>query len=362
MNQGSIIARRGTLVSPIAHASSIMSYQANPAVTAPVPSSPVLDANSAAIISTLVGSSNPLALELIAYSEPLFYVHGNSTPKFNVTTFAGYSGPCGITQAPVPIPSGFFGANGSDGQATIVDLDSLLAYCASVWSHNASTGAWSCFWGGVYPLKNDGLYGGGLTQGLSPDLSGSSSSPYSGTWPGKPSNWTQPAYANYQTGSHMSRFGMIITQADLAAALVNPVTAIRHAMFFASTNTASTFRFPAGATDGPQGSGTQIPEGARIYLPTSFNIATQMSGASKGALAIAYGLQNYGAYCGDSGGSRIGMACEFAGTYASGNNSGVNSMTNTVFGGGVGDFWNVPELYSSGAWAAMHVLNSWNGT
>lgn len=361
---------------PFNSVTAVSTFQANPAFTGLVPSSPVIDSNSAAIMSTLVGGSNPLALDLLEFSVPTFFVHGSTTPKYTVVAEAsnaagGTYGTCGL-QSPVqvPIPSGFFGAAGSDGAATIVDLDTGIVYEADNWGQNATTnpatGHWVVYWGGIFLLEPDeGLDG----FGMAPDLSGSSTSPKPNynttTWPGKPGGWTNPSYpsgvVNIETAAGLAHLGGILLQSDIAAALVNPATAIQHALMFSSSNTASAFRFPATATDGPQGSGTQIPEGAKIWLPTSFNIASAMSGASAGALAIAYALQNYGAVCCDSGGSRCAVICEFAGTYSSGNTSGINSQTNTAFGGGIGDYWNVPELYSSGAWTAMVVLNSWDG-
>jgi hypothetical protein len=282
-----------------------------------IPASPVLDPQSASISAALatglhVANLYDYGVALVPTSK----VTG-ATPRFDIA-FANVPawGPDPFGTDTCPIPTGtrlglLSVPNGGDVHYTALDPTTNKVY--SVWQANFSGTTKTGSYGGSGPLNGDGL-----------DTLGAA------------------------VGCGFSRYAGVIAEAEIAAGV------IPHALFF-STNMAraTTFRFPANRTDGSNlsGSATTIMEGTRVQLDPSINV-NAIPGITAGEATVARALQQYGAYCGDNGGSRMAFLFEIPQTGTVGSSTVYN---NAGLGWDYFDMTNIP-------WGSLRVLNSWNGT
>lgn|GEM_PF-5054132 len=280
----------------------------------PIPNNPVLDPNSAAIVTSLA-STDDGALRVAGmhdYGVTLVGPTGidTNTPRYDITFTndpAWGSDPFGSDT--MPIPNGTPIPPGTDGQIAVADPTTNKVF--SIWQATDS-GSWGASWGGEVDLHGDGL---------------------------------EQAPAS-STASQISRYAAVIRASEIAAGQ------IPHALFFATDMAdPSAYRYPAGKTDGDNSAGVSIPilEGARVQLDPSIDVES-IPGITAGEIAVAKALQTYGAYCGDKGGSRMAFSFEYQ-------NDG-NPGQIYVDAGLQWDYFDMNHI----PWSSLRVLNSWDGS
>lgn len=292
----------------------------------PIPSSPVLDPASGALVAQLApGQHIADAYEYAAAR----YDSAPSDPAYTISTVteAGHWGPNPFaTINPVHIPDRAAPAPGDDGWMILVDRSRGLVI--TMWRARKVGGAWQCDWAGIYPLNgvgNDSDVLGGFGNGAGLD---------------------------FEAGA--------ITQQDVLAGV------IRHALLFSSDmGDPSRFRYPATKTDAgnwPNSANPKLPEGSRVQLDPSIDVDA-IPGITPMEKLVARALQTYGAYDSDHGGAR--MAFLFEGQdLTDPNRQPPTRPGDPTRPGGVYanaglqwdyfDFVHVP-------WNRLRVLSSWNG-
>lgn len=294
----------------------------------PIPASPTLDTNSAAIVAKLGDESKQHVLNLIEFGNVLRGPDGISALTTRYTVDMEYDAEWGDAFPPgatMPIPDDIDNgdlAPGSDKHLSVADPSTNGVY--SLWIANKTGGSWEAGWGGYTDLDGEGR-----------EETGGS------------------------TGSGISRFACVIRESEIAAG------EIPHALFFASNmvkgpNGGSNWKYPATKTDGQELDGSlssteYIWEGARVQLnpaldPDSYTL-------NDGERAIFIALQTYGAYCGDNGGSsgnpRMAILCELSPTHSDDYpGDGYDSA------GIDGDYYNLDAI----PWSQLRVLKNWDGS
>lgn len=239
-----------------------------------IPASPVLDTNSAAMMTTFntdAGNQNK-TIATYDYGVPIWEIPANvaDTPvyavpstKYFVRTVQGVRIPDSASPQPNSPTSG-------DGAMVVIDYNQGKVYeFYEAWKNGANWTAGSL---AVYSMGGVGTNDADTGVGM--------------------------------TGAGLSRALGLITRADLARAWPNGD--LGHALVFSSSVTAPTvFRYPAIKTDGSNldAGATPIPEGARMQLDPAYDVnGSNLSNLHK---VIARTLQKYGAYNIDNGGSRL---------------------------------------------------------
>jgi len=283
----------------------------------PIPPSPVLDPQSAAMV-TLLAEASPKKriLNVSAFGTTLIGPEGvtSSTPRVN-PTFSQVPawGPDPFGSSDMPWPTGTKIPPGSDAHVSAADPTTNKVY--SLWQ--ASSAGAAAAWGSMVAYDGDGRESANPADGSS-------------------------------TGARLSRYAGVIKASEIEAGL------IPHALFFSTDMAAleANFRYPAPRSDGANGAGvaTPIPEGARVQLDPSINLAA-ISGITEIELTIGTALQVYGAYCGDNGGERMAFICEYLGTTIPENQ--------VYFDAGIdGDYWDMIHI----PWSSLRVLAQWDGS
>jgi hypothetical protein len=242
----------------------------------PIPTNPVLAANSATWSGYLAAGGTKHVANLVEYGVTLIPASAvtSSTPRYSVKMTQKW-GPNPFGSNTVPLPRGTKIPPGSDGHVAVLDPVSGNAY--GIWQakYNSKSGTWSGSWGGITPLNGNGV-----------DKVGSA------------------------TGSGIARYAGVITAAEMGAA-VAANTGINHALVFSTDIAASSFVGPAIKSDGVNLAGVAkpIPEGYRIQLDPSVNVDA-IPGITLAERVIAKTLQTYGAYVIDNGGARMAFLFE----------------------------------------------------
>lgn len=252
-----------------------------------LPSAPRIDADSAAISAKLAAPGVDRVSLLYTFGNKIYHADA-TTPRFQLKIVnAGPWGDNDLAHESVPIPVDAVPGTGTDGKLVIVDDVRRRVY--DLWQVRKDGATWAVSWGGVYDLDGDG----------------SSHNPAYGTGQFGVA-WPQPVSRG--TGSGLSTLFGTIKMAEIAAG------SIPHALVFASDMTCGPaqtgqFRWPATTTDGRLTSGTCIPEGAKVQLDPSIDLAA-IPGINKAELALGRAMQTYGAYCSDQSGSRMSFGFE----------------------------------------------------
>ena len=185
------------------------------------------------------------------------------------------------------VPDTTRAAPGSDGKLVVIDRenDRVLDMFQAV---RTDTG-WQATWGGVYPLSGNGSSRYPVYEGQGPN------------------GREFPLPISRATGSGVSSLAGLLTVADIAAGRID------HALVFATDRACGPenlgpFHDPATTTDGWVTDETCIDEGARIQLDPTLDLDSM--GLNPAELAVGRALQQYGAFCIDNGGSRIGFIAE----------------------------------------------------
>lgn len=246
-------------------------WTATAPINMPVPASPALDPDSAAIVTALAAGQH--ILNVIQYGVPIYHALPD-TPRWTVVPanadeaggdwgpnpFAGIEVPLDLSWTPQEVSA--------DGQLVAIDGDYLYDF----YNLDLSGPSPVCDWGGLADP----------TGTLVTDVTGGA------------------------TATNFARAGGVIRLAELAAGV------IEHALVFSTDMaTPTTFRFPATKTDGAnlRGSATTIAEGTRVQLDPSYDPDTDAALRVYERI-VAHALQDYGAYCIDNGGAAVGISVE----------------------------------------------------
>ena len=253
---------------------------------------------NANLLSQLSGGATA---DLYQQGEPIYTDVTPTTPTYHITCTENW-GKCPLSQQPVPVPDDATAAPGSDHDITIVDPTTNLAY--EFWQATKTTTGWTASWGAVMNLTSLGNH----------DIYG------------------QPG----ATGSGLSTIIGVATTTELTNGL------IPHALGFSSSLTCPTYIAPATKSDGTGTTPNCIPEGSRIQLDPTINLAT-IPGITPFELTVGHALQTYGAIAKDTGGAPI--ALEFQGPQT-GQPNPYPSL------GAPWDYWNMPHL----PWNTLRVI------
>lgn len=173
-------------------------------------------------------------------------------------------GPCPFAGYQIPIPMGAKPATGSDGAMVIIDTATRRVY--EMWQATPAGRTWTASFGAVGDLDGWGWGGAG-------------------------------------TGAGASRLGGVIRMTEVANGL------ILHALAIQVDNACGgVFRAPAVKTDGKSSRRDCIPEGARLRLDPSVNLAALPLTPIERAVGRA--LQDYGAFVVDQGGAPLSVSFE----------------------------------------------------
>lgn len=227
-----------------------------------IPTAAAIDPKSAAMVARASRNGQAYA-NLIQFAVPI-YPASSSTPKYTLTCTITSWGSCPFNGLQVPIPNGAVPSPGSDGAMVVISPDSNRIY--EFWQAKKSLSQWTTSWGAVNALDGSG-WGGAAT------------------------------------GSGASRLGGVIRVDEIRQGV------IPHALALQIDNACSgTYRAPALKTDGNSTRSDCIPEGARLRLDPSLNLASlTLTPAER---AVAQALQTYGGYVMDIGGSPLSLSFE----------------------------------------------------
>jgi hypothetical protein len=217
--------------------------------------------------------------------------------------------PCPFAGYQVPVPDGAAANPGADGAMVVVDWSARIVY--EFWQARRSGGGWVTSWGAVNSLDGSG-------------------------WGGA------------STGAGASRLAGVVRVAELSAGV------IPHALVVAIDNACRPpQRAPAIKSDGVSSRGDCIPQGARLQLDPSVDVAA-IAGISPGERAVAVALQRYGAYVIDNTGVALSVAFEQARDGVSASSPGAAYQS----AGFPWDHYEMPHI----PWNRLRVLRSWNGS
>lgn len=267
-----------------------------------IPADPVIDPNSAAMVANLASGAHPGVANLYNFGTKVYEADA-STPRYRIDCQPpGNWGACNLEAQPVPIPDGATANSGSDAAMTVLDREAGLGYCFWQYRNDRATTSW----GNVYSLSDEG-------------------------------DGTPPVC----TGSGLPSLGGLVRMSEIEAGQID------HALNFSTQFCQSgTFRYPAGKTDGKQGGSGAVPEGARVQLDPSIDVAA-IPGITPGELAVARALQVYGAYATDCGGSTMAYTFEHP-------RDGADPYPGVGF---TFDYFHMDRI----PWDRLRVLRSWNG-
>jgi hypothetical protein len=271
-------------------------FSASAPVNVPIPANPKTSASNGRITG-LVG-------DIYAFGNPT-YIAAPTDPKSSVSCSEPW-GTCPFAGHQIPIPANAVPASGSDASMEIIDPVTNLAY--EFWQFRGSSGSYSTSWGDVVNITSNVI-----------------SSPGNGS----------------ATGSNIAAIAGEVRIADIQSGHID------HAITMAIGTTCSSFVFPATKSDGSGSGSSCLPEGVRVQLDPSINLAG-ISGITPFELMVGKALQTYGAYIKDTAGSGTSGAIGFENP-ADGNPDVYKQM-------GISDYYNFPHLPN-----AWQVLNNWNG-
>lgn len=229
-----------------------------------VPADATVDANSPSMIAW-AARDNAMYANIGEFGIPI-YTGSSSSAEKTVTVRCTITdwGPCPFDGYQIPIPVGAESAPGSDGALVIIDTTTRRVY--EMWQAKPSGRNWTASFGAVGDLDGWGWGGAG-------------------------------------TGAGASRLGGVIRMAEVADGL------IPHALAIQIDNACGgVFRAPAVKTDGRSSRPDCIPEGARLRLDPSVNLAALPLTPIERTVGRA--LQDYGAFVVDQGGAALSVSFE----------------------------------------------------
>jgi hypothetical protein len=230
----------------------------------PIAANAAIDPNSAGMISYAIASYANGANLANTKAWGMSYVYTTSTGSKNYTIACTQY--CTSSSISFPIPAGTLANTGSDHHLAVINTTTNTELDMWEASYNSSNDTWS-----AGSLATTSTVGWGAMCALG-------------------------QLCNGEVAAGFAMLGGAIRPEEIAAGL------IPHALSITSPATRSGYiACPATHTDGSGSNVNAIPEGARIQLNPSFNVAAQSW--STWQKTIAYALQTYGAYVSDTSGS-----------------------------------------------------------
>ena len=276
-------------------------FAASSPFNVPVVADPALDPDSAAMIARLsragLGHAN-----LVEFGIPIYQADAD-TPRRPVQCTITEWGPCPLAdESPRPIPANAEPGVGRDGAMVVIDGGAGTA--DEYFQATAGSGGWITGWGTITSLSGSGWEGG-------------------------------------TTGAGASRLGGIIRVADIQAGR------IPHALVLESdTACAGTFRPPAVKTDGESTRPDCIPEGARLQLDPTIDVAA-IPDITPGEVAVARALQDYGGFLIDRADTSLAVGFEVAPDATPTNPGAVYTQAGLAW-----DYYGMPHI----PWDRLRVL------
>jgi Bacterial Ig domain len=234
-------------------------YSSTSVWNAPIPSSPAIAPNSAAMVETVLRAAQAQGFVVAAkhWSVPVYYADA-STPRVDFSLTASWAPARRMT--PVPVPQNAAPDPSSDGHMMIVDRSTGCEY--DFWkAAKKAGGGWSAAWGNALLVNGTGVYPKGLSA----------------------------------RGSGFGLGAGLIRPDELAAGEID------HALVFSfPTTKAGGPVAPATESDGQSTAAGAIPEGAQLQLDPELNLDSLR--LTPWQRTIARALQRYGMILGDTGG------------------------------------------------------------
>ncbi|MDQ2724567.1 MAG: hypothetical protein M3Y36_03625, partial [Actinomycetota bacterium] len=243
-------------------------------------------------------ASGPAA-DVYAYGIPIFTDVAASTPRYHVDCSEPW-GTCGMSRQAVPIPPDAHPDTGSDASMVVIDPITGLRY--EFWRAKHTAGGWSTSWGTISRSGGPGnvdIYGGHGTS-----------------------------------GSGLTEATDVVTLSELASGRIN------HPLVFGSSITCSTFISPAVSSDGATPAPNCLPEGTRVKLDPSVDLAA-IRGITPFELIVGRALQAHGAILRDTSGAPMSFMFQEP-------SAGLDPYPAL---GLPWDYWNMPHL----PWNALSV-------
>lgn len=238
----------------------------------PLPASPPLASNSAAIVANIqtdeTNNYGTFAINTDSYSSPIYTVAAGTPPTNWSFDDCQNKGSLPPDFAPVlmnvPTEPGMVQSMGTDGEITIYDpsADQEWEFWVASQTSQAS-GQWSACWGGTiqHVSTNPGIFPSGLGA----------------------------------TASGLPLLGFLIRIGELQAGV------IRHTLDISTVRTqAGVFSWPANRTDGNTADADILMEGQRVRLDPTFDVTTLPNPAER---TIAKAMQDYGMILTDTSGA-----------------------------------------------------------
>lgn len=265
----------------------------------PIPSDPVLDEDSDALVAALARERAGYAL-LYEHGLPV-YESDAETPRYEIECTEDW-GPCGLEEGPVPVPAGARPSPG-DGAMVVIDRDSDRVF--DFWlARRTAQGGWEAAWGTQTTVDGDGQGGA--------------------------------------TGAGIDLLAGLVRTYEIRAGRID------HALTFASDlSCPDVFRHPATKTDGSSTRRPCLPQGARVQLDPSIDVR-RIPDITPGEIAVAEALQKYGAYLRDSGAAPMAYAFERPTDEAD---------PYPVVAEFPWDYYGMPHI----PWERLRVLRQWDG-
>lgn len=266
-----------------------------------IPADVALDEESADMVAALTEEGAAYAL-IHEHGVPVYEADAD-TPTVSITCMAEDWGPCSVEDHPVPMPAEAEASSGDDGALVVIDRAGGRVY--DFWqAEQTSSGEWTASWGTWTELDGDGRGG--------------------------------------STGAGINLLAGLVRTSELR------VGRIDHALAFASDLACpEVYRYPAMKTDGHATSSPCVPQGVRLQLDPSIDVAA-IPDITPGEIAVAEALQTYGGYVRDSAGSALAVAFETP--------TGGDDPYQDV--GFPWDYYDMPHI----PWDQLRVLSEWDGS
>jgi hypothetical protein len=230
----------------------------------PIAANAAIDPNSAGMISYAIASYANGANLANTSGWGMSYVYATSTGSktYNVAC-TEY---CTSSSISFPIPAGTLANTGSDHHLAVINITTNTELDMWEASYDSSNDTWS-----AASIVTTSITGWGAVCALG-------------------------QLCNGEVAAGFAMLGGSVRPEEIKAGV------IPHALSIMTPATKSGYiACPATHTDGQSSNANAIPEGARIQLNPSFNVAAQSWTAWQKTIAVA--LQTYGAYISDTGGS-----------------------------------------------------------
>jgi hypothetical protein len=229
----------------------------------PIAANAAIDPNSAGMISYAIASYANGANLANTTGWGMSYVYSTASSKTYNVACTEY---CTSSSISFPIPAGTLANTGSDHHLAVINTTTNTELDMWQASYNSSSDTWS-----ASSIVTTSITGWGAVCALG-------------------------QLCNGEVAAGFAMLGGSVRPEEIKAGV------IPHALSIMTPATKSGYiACPATHTDGQSSNANSIPEGARIQLNPSFNVAAQNWTAWQKTIAVA--LQTYGAYISDTGGS-----------------------------------------------------------